>query len=140
MDTTTTAALDRIRTSGARAASHERVTEIIAAIVYPGATIRQGDVSLIAVEAGAADGLRAIRERQLAPGDTQGSRHVAEGDVTVFARRSTNPLVGPLLRVGPGGCTVTHPEHRHYRLPAGTTWGVTYSRDLAQKEIARVQD
>lgn len=131
-------AIRRVQESGRRAAEHERVTEIVAAIVAPGLYIRQGDVLLTACEA-PTNG-QVTDERQLAPGTSKGSRHVADGDVTIYARTGTDPLVGPTLVVGEGGCTITHPEHRHYILPAGTAWSVTYERDLAAEERARVAD
>lgn len=131
-------AIARVTESGQKAASHERVTEIIEAICVPGFHVRQGDVLLTCLAPGTDHG-DAIAERQLAPGTTQGSRHVAEGNVDIYARRGTD-LTGPLLKVRDGGCTVTHPEHRHYVLPEGTEWGVTYERDLAQEELTRVMD
>lgn len=133
-------AIRRVQESGRRAAKHERTTEIIAALVRPGVHVRQGDVLLTAIAPGSVKRGARIAERQLAPGTTQGSRHVAEGDVTLYAPAKKDPLVGPTLVVGASGCTITHPEHRHYVLPAGTEWSVTYERDLDQEERRRVQD
>lgn len=132
-------AISRVNESGKVAASHERVTELIGAICVPGYYVRQGDVTLTCVKAIPSDH-KPGGERQLAPGTTQGSRHVAEGDAEMFSRPTNHPLEGPLMKVGDGGVTITHPEHRHYILPAGTCWGVTYHRDLASEELARVMD
>lgn len=138
MTTTITEAIQQVRESGKRAASHEHHTEIIEAVCAIGSHVRQGDIVLTMVgpstEAGAL-----ITERQLAPGNTQGSRHVAEGDVDIYARAG-DALTGPLLRVGEGKCRITHPEHRHYTLPPNTAWAVTYERDLEAEHIARVAD
>jgi len=81
-----------------------------------------------------------IQDRQLAPGTTQGSRHIVEGGgVRLFRHpRQDHPLIGPVLVVT-SRCTVTHPEHAHISLPPGE-WQVTYQDDLMQQEIARVRD
>ncbi len=95
-----------------------------------------------------------IKDRQLAPGTTQGSRHVAEGDcelldvnrmdmaVTVnrLVRGGAVPfqLIGPAVRCI-GDVTVTHPEHGHRTLPAGGDWAVVFQRDHAE-EVRRVRD
>lgn len=97
--------------------------------------------------------------RQLAPGTTQGSRHVLgvaktdwlgewsqpdqlphEHEVWILpkAEQEKQPLVGPVIVIT-GRCVVTHPEHAHVSLPSGT-YGVTYERDLEREEIARVVD
>lgn len=81
-----------------------------------------------------------IQDRQLAPGTTQGSRHIVEGQgVRLFRHaRPNHPLIGPVLVVT-DRCTITHPEHAHISLPPGE-WQVTYQDDLMQEEIARVRD
>ena len=133
-------AIARVQESGRKAASHDRVTEIISAICASGYHVRQGDVVLTYADSFDTSDATRLAERQLAPGTTQGSRHVAEGDVEVYGLRYAGPLDGPVLKVGEGGCTITHPEHRHYRLPAGSCWRVTYERDLEAEGIARVAD
>lgn len=132
-----TEAIEEVRASGRKASQHERKTEIIPAICSIGSHVRQGDILLTFCDPKVDRG-EVTEQRQLAPGNTQGSRHIVEGDVTVHARRG-DALTGPLLIVGKGGCTVTHPEHRHYVLPEGA-WAVTYERDLEQEFIARVAD
>jgi hypothetical protein len=81
-----------------------------------------------------------IQDRQLAPGTTQGSRHIVEGQSVRLYRhaRQDHPLIGPVLVVT-DRCTITHPEHAHISLPPGE-WQVTYQDDLMQEEIARVRD
>jgi hypothetical protein len=131
--------LHQIRDAARATAAGARVTEISAALVRPGLHVRQGDVLLVAVAPDAEHGDE-IGERQLAPGTTQGSRHVAEGDARLYAPADPSPLVGPLLVVGEGGCVIVHPEHRHYRLPPETAWQVRYEQDLAAEEVARARD
>lgn len=80
--------------------------------------------------------------RQLAIGETQGSRHVAEGDVTVYATaKDADALTGPVI-VARERWTLTHPEHGHFSLPAGK-YRTRYQRDYAREraeELRRVQD
>ena len=102
--------------------------------------VRQGDVYLHRVKDKHKRG--AIRtSRQLAPGVTMGSRHVAEGDVTIY-EGTTDPPKTTRLEIGPvivalDRFTVTHPEHAHYSLPSGT-YQVTYQLDPRTNQ--RVQD
>jgi hypothetical protein len=117
-----------------------------------GDVVRQGDLYLVCLES-LPPGTKT--RRQLAPGETQGSRHVAEGDCEVYQPRepaAVSRLVGVACRgadvpaelVGPivechGDTTITHPEHGHRILPGGTVWAVVYQRAYAE-EIRRVQD
>lgn len=104
-----------------------------------GDVVRQGDLYLVCVES--AEG-EPTDNRQLAPGTTQGSRHVAVGNVVV---RRGSPLADvPEELRGPsmdclGETTIAHPEHGDKILPAGTSWGIVYQRAFAE-EIRRVQD
>jgi len=93
-----------------------------------GSVIQQGDVYLHRV----ADG-------QVALGVGNGARHVAEGDVDVFAGQQLPPNVRAPMDVQPQEITgpvvvatktwhLTHPEHPHHRLPAGV-YQVTYQYD-----------
>jgi len=76
--------------------------------------------------------------RQVAPGTTQGSRHVVIGDVVVYAPEAdASPLEGPTI-VSRGEWTLTHPEHASHRFGAGT-YVVTHQRDWAE-EVRRVAD
>lgn len=123
------------------------------ATASPGDVVRQGDLYLVCLEA-AVEG-RPVKSRQLAPGDTQGSRHVAVGDCRVIESVS-KPALAVLIRqlvrnaevpeqlVGPvveckGDTTIEHPEHGHRVLPAGSTWAVVYQRAYGE-EVRRVQD
>lgn len=101
-----------------------------------GEAVRQGDIYLKRVAKTAARG-EEIETRQLAPGNTQGSRHCVEGDVKIYARKG-DALTGPIVE-SETGFRVTHPEHAHFDMPAGT-YAVTYQRDFAREEVSRVND
>ena len=104
-----------------------------------GDVVRQGDLYLECLDDGYS-GKDVISERQLVPGNTQGSRHVLAGDATVWAN---NPLNEPSHLIGPsfkceGECTLEHPEHQDKILPPGSVWGTVYQR-VGQEE-RRVRD
>lgn len=138
MTTTIKEALIRVQESGRKAAQHERTTEIIEAICSVGLHVRQGDIILTMTDEVPSG--TPSSQKQLAPGTTQGSRHIAEGEIEVYPSTGNDPLEGPLLRVTGPENLINHPEHRHYRLPTGTCWRVTYERDLGQEERARMLD
>ena len=105
-----------------------------------GEVVRQGDLYVTRVAKKAAHG-KPTKNRQLAVGETQGSRHVAVGELEVFEpREGAGPLIGPLV-LAPGRWALEHPEHGHFDLPAGT-FQVTYQRDYKRElaEIRRVSD
>jgi hypothetical protein len=85
---------------------------------------RQGDIYLVRVKS--APTTAVTTNRQLAIGNTQGSRHMAAGEVDVHQPASsaiqTNNLgryyLGPTV-VARDYWTVEHPEHAHISLPAG---------------------
>jgi len=99
---------------------------------------------------------KTISDRQLAPGTTQGSRHVLEGECEVFSASAADvmpliakamhpattelhaELMGPVFRTL-GEVTVTHPEHGDRVLPTGECFAVVYQRQHAE-EVRRQQD
>ena len=117
-----------------------------------GTVAQQGDVYLHRVAddhpKGAARKPADPLKRQLALGSTVGARHVAEGaEVEVYEGKALPPwvkcdavmaaaILGPVV-VSVTGFRVTHPEHPHHDLPAGT-WQVTYPYDHREKR--RVAD
>jgi hypothetical protein len=121
--------------------------------IGPGDVVRQGDIYVVRLDHDIPD-CGPSPSRQLAPGTTQGSRHVADGDcdvlipvesaaVVILARLipQTNghrQFIGPLIRAR-GPVTITHPEHGHRTLPGDAVYLVTYQRTWAD-EIRRVQD
>lgn len=117
-----------------------------------GDVIRQGDLYIVAI--GALPTQKTVRsDRQLAPGVSQGSRHVLDGDCRVFdgdktqtaalikkANGAATPeeLIGPVFQSS-GEVTVTHPEHGDRILPGGECFAVVYQRQHAE-EIRRQLD
>jgi hypothetical protein len=105
-----------------------------------GDVVRQGDLYLVCLDK--LPGGTATQERQLAPGNTQGSRHILSGNCEIVKDVIFNNmgavLVGPAFKCK-GDVEVTHPEHGNKILPDGTVWQVTYQ--LAHSdELKRVQD
>ena len=116
-----------------------------------GQVIHQGDVYVHRIADDAPRG-KEMGTRQVAVGDTQGSRHVAEGDVSVFEGDALpewfeapgwlggappeSIFLGPVV-VAESAWTLTHPEHAHHRLPAGV-YQVTYQADARAR--ARMAD
>lgn len=95
---------------------------------------RQGDIYLHMVTKDHPRGKR-IKNRQLAIGTTQGSRHIIEGDDVEVYEGTTLPNYVKDRRTPLGPCFVikrretnTHPEHAHSSLPAGT-YQVTHQMD-----------
>ncbi len=119
--------------------------------IEPGDVCRQGDLYLVALYVPLPG--KPFGSRQLAPGTTQGSRHIVKGRCKVQTVDETeavaaiNRLVpttrGQRLFIGPqiiasGAVTITHPEHGHRTLPPGT-YLTTYQRTWAQ-EVRRTMD
>lgn len=101
-----------------------------------GSVERQGDVYVEHVADDAPRGKPTLN-RQLAPGNSKGSRHVVEGEgVEIYESRGKSILEGPLF-YAPNGCTVTHPEHADVDLPDGT-YRAAYQLDPRTR--ARVAD
>jgi hypothetical protein len=115
------------------------------ATLSPGDVVRQGDLYITCLDCEPAGGVPA-GTRQLAPGTTQGARHVAEGDCDVLKvpilsaiaalqrvvpRAETQQFVGPVLRAR-CSVTITHPEHGDRTLPGPACYLVTYQRAWSQ--------
>lgn len=107
---------------------------------------RQGDIYLVKIKEVPA-GCKPSPTRQLAPGTTQGSRHIAEGDCDVLVHPQQGRInwtpcskggnaTGPVI-VARGFFTNTHPEHAHISLPAGVYQ--VYGQ-IDQTTLQRVQD
>jgi hypothetical protein len=147
-----TSAYDLVRETVESIRNNEPAT---IAVMSAGDVVRQGDLYLVALD-------RAPKKagehagRQLAPGDTQGSRHVASGDCEIYSPETssaTNTLArlipatkGQILFLGPvikarGPVTIEHPEHGWRSLPAGV-YQVVYQRSFAavDQEIRRQMD
>ena len=110
----------------------------------------QGDLSIILVESIPA-GYELIKatdkDRQLVPGNTQGSRHCLDSldGVTLYRQPDWNQdyqgLMGPAFELSQER-TVTHPTHGDITIPAGRTILTTYQPnwDAAQKQARRNAD
>lgn len=120
----------------------------------PGDVVRQGDVYVWRMPdcfepVGTPRG-----ERQVAVGNTAGSRHIAEGEGVKLTNLAEPAKMADALRRLGGGATLnaemigpvvrsesewtlTHPEHAHVRFAAGC-YAVTYQWD--ERAAARVRD
>ena len=115
--------------------------------------VRQGDLYLVCLPA-LPNAVMSYKGRQLAPGTTQGSRHIIAGDCTIITPSGAEiadlvnkalpnagvqpELVGPVIQCR-GDCTVTHPEHGNKVLPDDSVWAVVYQRAYGE-DVRRVQD
>lgn len=122
----------------------------------PGDVAHQGDLSIVAIHALPASA-KPRKDRQLAEGSTQGSRHVmARGEVydcdvkeiAAAIKKANGCLVesqyiGPVFvsPVDPTADDLTHPEHGNHGFPARTVCAVVYQRNLDDEEqTQRVAD
>lgn len=125
-----------------RLAKEKAVAEVrVVESMEIGKVVRQGDVYIHCVSPKHPHGEK-TKTHQLAIGDSMGSRHVAEAPAEVFEGTQLPEyclpwtFMGPCI-VAPDRFTVTHPEHAHVSLPAGT-YQVTHQMDA--KTGARVVD
>ena len=105
---------------------------------------RQGDVYIWKLDALPA-GCTLIRnpERQIAVGDSRGSRHLIDdlSKVTMYRLKNPNALQGPIVESKTGFAApidLTHPEHGDHHYPPGIYF-FTYQRMHAD-ELKRTQD
>jgi hypothetical protein len=108
---------------------------------------RQGDVMLRRLDVGDAGKLIAkakeAKTRQIAPGNTQGSRHVVrENSARIYELEGADALTGPIV-VAPEGFYLEHPTHADFDVSLPGCYQVTFPRDLAveaQEEARRRAD
>jgi hypothetical protein len=106
-----------------------------------GRVVRQGDIYIHAVEPSHSRGKK-LKENQLALGDTQGSRHVAQAPAHCFDGAALptwcdrRTFLGPLVE-SEDRFVITHPEHAHVSLPAGY-YQITHQTDA--RTMDRVRD
>ncbi|MGH7179703.1 MAG: hypothetical protein ACREJC_20170 [Tepidisphaeraceae bacterium] len=147
--TEVTQQIDEVRSSAEAMHAAEKETIGTASL---GDVVRQGDLYLVCLDDDPKG--EETTERQLAPGSTQGSRHVATGRCTIIIADRVEvadainrlikgagilpELVGPVVRCL-GDVTITHPEHGDKVLPAKSVWTVVYQRHYAD-EVRRVLD
>lgn len=118
-----------------------------------GDVVRQGDLYLVNIE-NLPKGTK-TKNLQLAPGETQGSRHIVTGSVEIVnevkmdSLRTASPkvfgkknieevLLGPAFSCK-SDVEVTHPEHGNRILPSGTVWQVVYQQAYAET-VRRAKD
>lgn len=116
----------------------------------------QGDLIIVRIASLPASATRR-KNRQLAEGNTQGSRHIlarghvydcAPGEVAVAILDATRCVVsqnyiGPVFTApaNPTEHDLTHPEHGHQGFPAGSVCAVVYQRNIDNEDKeARVLD
>ena len=120
----------------AHAKQASKSVRIVKAWTKLGQYPRQGDVYLVHADDKTAIVGKKLASRQLALGQSAGSRHIAEGDCALYEAKQVNRealsirpqaiifgIVKALKRF-----IVTHPEHAHDDLPAGT-YVVVHQRD-----------
>jgi hypothetical protein len=155
-------------TKGAKQTKKSQTIERIAndasklhATFDPGDVSHQGDLIIVSIGT-LPRSARPRKNRQLAEGDTQGSRHVLEhGEIfdadpeavaslilkatekAGCACRVDPRYIGPVF-VAPAEPTpddLTHPEHGNQGFPAGTVCAVVYQRNLdAEEREQRTRD
>lgn len=102
---------------------------------------RQGDVLLTKLERVPTGLKKAKTQLQVAPGSTQGSRHIwakASG-LTMYTATDADEFTGPVYRLSETN-TLTHPEHGDVEVCPGV-YAVSYQRTQdALDRQRRVQD
>jgi len=85
-----------------------------------GQWVRQGDVILLRVRDDHGHGKR-LDTQQLAVGSSSGARHTAEPPAVLYegTHGPADAILGPCVK-SPESFRVSHPEHAHAVLPAGT--------------------
>jgi len=104
-----------------------------------GKHIRQGDISIIRLDALPNREMDRTQERQLVAGNTLGSRHTLTGEAEIYCLRNAGPLEGPVF-LAVDNVRIAHPTHADVYLPDGGTYSITYQRDFAAEEVARLAD
>jgi len=101
---------------------------------------RQGDIYIRKIDS--ITGKVELKSRQLAQGNTKGSRHIIVDSPHVklfegYSGKSINDFMkGPQIEAK-SAFTITHPEHAHLTIPEGN-YQITYQMDYARQ--ARVRD
>lgn len=116
-----------------------------------GTVAHQGDMILVRIDT-LPKSAKARPNRQLAEGNTQGSRHIVEGgevfsanakDVVKSIRQATGKVIDPKY-IGPlftGPATVTHPEHGHHTYEGEMVIACVVQRNLdAEGREQRTKD
>jgi len=122
-----------------------------------GDNTRQGDLYIVFIPRDAIGAsAKRTENRQLAEGNTQGSRHIMEGDVEIYTDHGItgdyikqisntrndipNDLVGPAIVFKGESNRLSHPEHGHKIIPGDLCGVVVYQSTLSGNLRRRVQD
>lgn len=122
----------------------------------PGDVAHQGDIIIVCIGT-LPESAKKRKNRQLAEGNTQGSRHILErgtvydadaGEVAALIRKHTGcevdpQYIGPVFvgHAKPTANDLTHPEHGHQGFPAKAVCAVVYQRNLdAEEREQRTRD
>lgn len=141
MSTKATPVLAEVKSSGRTGASPEvRVVYTDADLPY-GKQVRQGDVYL---RRHPVDYPRTsfyeVPERQVAPGNTVGSRHVLRaGTAKLMRPTKADPLAGGLI-YAPDGFYLEHPKHGDFDIRVPGCYEISFPQDLAAAQRARRRD
>lgn len=121
----------------------KRETQRFSEAASVGDAYRQGDIYLMLLDKVPVGAIRRKEvSLQLAPGNTQGSRHILDSGegVTAYTLPDATEFDGPIIKLD---CEreLTHPEHGHVILPAGI-YAVGYQRtqDALNEAARRVRD
>lgn len=130
--------LERVGSVAAAIAASRREVRLMSAAAADGDYVRQGDVYIVRLSAVPSDAVLDAPAAQLAPGTSQGSRHLLDSTdgVTFYKRATPDPISdGPILEVA-ARRTITHPEHIHVVLEPGV-YGIGYQRTVDADERER---
>ncbi len=119
--------VDKVQQQAAKVAKRE--TQRFPEAAAPGDAVRQGDIYITLLERVPTGYVRQKKwGRQLAPGNTQGSRHVIDSSkgVVCYTHPAASEFDGPVLHLKQER-EITHPEHGNWILPPGV-YGVSYQR------------
>lgn len=110
--------------------------------------IRQGDIYITRIKhpENMENTYKDYGDNQLAPGFSEGSRHIASGNnIKLFTlidksqkegQDRINPItLGPVI-INDEPSVITHPTHGNVHLPPGA-WQITYQLDFASKQRVR---
>ena len=120
-------------------ASNHVETRVIAEMKI-GQGIRQGDVYLWKIKEIPAEFSIPTMKLQVTDGTTKGARHELEmtPSLRIFRNPNATALQGPCISSSET-VSLTHPEHAHFKLPAGC-YNITYQQDFASQEMRAVRD
>jgi hypothetical protein len=107
----------------------KRETQRFPEAAAAGDAVRQGDVYITLLADAPAGYVRRKKwDRQLAPGETQGSRHIIDSTagVVCYLNPHATEFDGPVLQIKQER-EITHPEHGNWILPPGV-YGISYQR------------